>query len=78
MSRFPFLPISDKSLGLFDKIHIDLLGLTSMNYVHGYQFYASVVDDFSRYIWLVPLKRKSDFFRAFYMFHKYVHTQFEK
>ena len=45
-----------------EKIHYDLWGLAPITSNQGFQFYAIFVDDYSRFIWLCPLQRKSNFF----------------
>lgn len=42
------------------------------------KYYALFIDDHSRYTWLYPFKRKSDFFETFVKFHKMVEKQFSK
>ena len=48
-----------------EKIHYDLWGLARITSNQGFQFYAIFVDDYSRFTWLCPLRRKSKFFIAF-------------
>lgn len=40
--------------------------------MHNYVYYVSMVDDFSRFTWLFPLKHKSNFFHIFVSFQKQV------
>lgn len=68
LSRFPFSCSSNKDYSLFEKIHCGLWGPAPVNSMHNFSYYTCFVDDYSRYVWLVPLKRKSDFFRVFYLF----------
>ena len=43
-----------------------------------FRFYACLVDDFSKYTWIIPLKNKSNIFAAYLAFEKYVERQFNK
>lgn len=44
----------------------------------GFKYYALLVDDFTQFSWIYPLKKKSDFFRCFIVSHKLVEKQFDK
>ncbi|GAB2294185.1 hypothetical protein Dimus_038285 [Dionaea muscipula] len=76
ISRQPFLSSAKTSTKIFDKIHCDLWGPAPVLSVGQFRYYACLVDDFSRYTWLIPLHNKSDFFDAYINFEKYVHRQF--
>ena len=43
-----------------------------------FRFYACLVDDFSKYTWIIPLKNKSNIFAAYLAFEKYVERQLNK
>ena len=43
-----------------------------------FRYYACLVEDFSKYTWIVPLQHKFDFVDAYSMFEKYVARQFNK
>ena len=59
-----------------DLIHCDLWGPSPVPSNLGYKYYVIFVDDHSQFTWLYPLKFKSDFFRIFIQFQKFVETQF--
>lgn len=44
----------------------------------GYRYYIHFLDDFSRFVWVYPLKLKSDASAAFEHFLTFVKTQFDK
>ena len=44
----------------------------------GFHYNAIFVDDFSRFLWIYPLKRKSDFYQIFLTFQAMVEKQFQK
>jgi len=43
----------------------------------GYRYYVCFVDDYSRYTWVYPLKRKSDFLPTFCAFQKLMENLFD-
>ena len=73
--RLPFSISHSTSLLPFDIVHCDLWTspVTSKN---GYKYYLVLVDDFSQYTWVFPLKFKSETFTKFSNFHAYIKTQF--
>ena len=40
--------------------------------MNGYKYYLLIVDDFSRYCWVFPLKSKADVYSTFINFQCYV------
>jgi hypothetical protein len=42
----------------------------------GFKYYLIVLDDFSRYVWVFPLRLKSDATDVLYDFYRYVLNQF--
>lgn len=46
-------------------LHLDLWGPAPVRSSDGFSFYLSVIDDFSRYCWVLPLTFKSDCFNQF-------------
>lgn len=49
--------------------------MTSVNH---FTYYVCLVDDASRFIWFVPLKKKSEFSLIFRLFVKWVDRQFSR
>ena len=41
-----------------------------------FKYYACIVDDFTRFIWIIMLKAKSEFFQHYLLFEKFVARQF--
>ncbi|XP_071688346.1 uncharacterized protein [Rutidosis leptorrhynchoides] len=67
-TREPF-PLSDhKSTALGDLIHLELWGPYKITSRDVYKYFLTVVDDFSRAVWVYRLKFKSDVFDMFEMF----------
>jgi len=57
--RLPFPLSVFKSKKYFDLIHVDVWGSYSLSSIHGYKYFLTIVDDYSRYTWVFPLKQKS-------------------
>jgi len=74
--RLPFHQNDKQASHVLDLIHCDLWGSSPVSSNLGYKYYVIFVDDHSRFTWLYPLKFKSDFFRIFIQFQKFVETQF--
>lgn len=60
------------------KIHCDLWGPAPVISNQAFKFYVIFIDDFSRFTWLYPLRKKSDFYPCFIKFQKLVENQFDK
>ena len=78
LSKLPFASSEHSSLDIFDKIHCDLWGPAPVLSLGKFKFYACLVDDFSKYTWLIPLRHKYEFFTAYLAFEKYADKQFNK
>jgi hypothetical protein len=78
LSRLPFSKSEHTSTGIFEKIHCDLWGPTPVLSISKFKYYACLVDDFSKYTWIIPLHNNSDLFNAYLAFEKYVTRQFNK
>lgn len=76
--KLPFISTLNLSMFPLEKIHCDLWGPAPVNSCQNFKYYACFVDDFSRYTWLYPLKRKSDLFQCFVRFQKEVENQFDR
>jgi len=63
MSRKKKLPFSlskNNARDLFDPIHVDILGPFSTSSIHGFKYFLTILDDYSRQVWEVVLKLKSE------------------
>ena len=78
LSRLPFSNSENSSTGIFEKNHCDLWGPAPVLSITRFKYYACLVDDFSKYTWIIPLHNKSDFYEAYLAFEKYVARQFDK
>ena len=78
LSRLPFSCSKNLSSSIFEKIHCDLWGPAPILSIGKFRYYACLVDDFSKYTWIIPLQHKSDFVNAYLAFEQYVNRQFNK
>ncbi|XP_019255165.1 PREDICTED: uncharacterized protein LOC109233756 [Nicotiana attenuata] len=77
-TRLPFPTSYTKSTGAFDLIHVDVWGPYKYATFDGNKYFLTVIDDFSRMIWLFLLKLKSDVCVVLAQFIVFVQTQFNK
>jgi len=57
------LPISNSSSHAstkFELLHLDIWGPLAIPSLHGHKYFLTIVDDFSRYVWIVLLKPKAE------------------
>lgn len=73
----PFLDSTTKSLNTFDLVHTDVW-TSSLASLSGIRYYVLFLDDYSHYVWVYPLRNKSDVFAKFLHFSAYVERQFQK
>lgn len=70
LSKSPFTSSSS--------LHCDTWGPTPVLSLGKFRYYACFIDDYSHYIWLHPLRSKSDFVDVYLAFESYVQRQFDK
>ena len=66
--RHPFPKERNVSKGLLDVIHSDVWGPAQTPTLGGCRFYVTFIDDYSRYTWIFPMKKKSEVFTHFQKF----------
>jgi len=66
LSKLPFSCSENSSTGIFDKIHCDLWEPFHVLPIGKFRYYACLVDDFSKYTWIIPLRHKSDFVNEYF------------
>ncbi|GJT48931.1 putative RNA-directed DNA polymerase [Tanacetum coccineum] len=77
-SREPF-PLSETKSTIFGQlIHLDVWGPYKVVSREGFRYFLSIVDDYSRSVWVYMLKTKDEVFQMFVSFYKLVLTQFDK
>ncbi|KAJ9564516.1 hypothetical protein OSB04_000482 [Centaurea solstitialis] len=74
--RLPFSLSTTKTSRVFELIHSDLWSspITSLS---GFKYYVLFLDDFSHFLWVFPLRAKSEVFSVFKTFRAYVLNQFK-
>jgi transposase InsO family protein len=75
--RLPFLSVDESITSPFYKVHCDLWGPAPVRSKEQFRFYAVFIDDYTRFSWFYPMRRKSDFFECFVHFQKFVTCQFD-
>ncbi|KAK1418428.1 hypothetical protein QVD17_27572 [Tagetes erecta] len=74
--RVPF-PLSDhKSNGIGDLVHLDVWGPYKVQSRDGFKYFLTIVDDYSRVVWVYLLKSKSEVFQNLENFFHMLKTQF--
>lgn len=68
--------ISAHATDIFGLIHTNVWGPAPVLSTHGYRYYVSFLDDFSRFVWVYPLKLKSNAHSAVLHFIRMVRNQF--
>ncbi|KAJ0568794.1 putative RNA-directed DNA polymerase [Helianthus annuus] len=77
-TRLPFITSFIKSKECFELLHCDIWGRYRTPSLTGANYFLTIVDDFSRSVWVYLLKRKSDASNCLISFQKMVKTQFNK
>lgn len=77
-TREPF-PLSEhQSKHLGDLVHLDLWGPYKVTSKDGYKYFLTIVDDYSRAVWVFLLKNKTETADYIISFVNMIHTQFDK
>ena len=74
----PFKTSTSISLHPLDLIYTDVWGPASVPSTTGARYYVSFMDDYSKFLWLFPIKLKFDVEQIFLTFQKYVENQFDR
>ncbi|KAL9999878.1 putative RNA-directed DNA polymerase [Helianthus debilis subsp. tardiflorus] len=75
--RLPFYDSNSFTFSPFDIIHCDLW-TSPIPSKTGYKYYMVLIDNFSNFVWVYPLKYKSETFTTFTKFHRLIATQFNR
>jgi hypothetical protein len=78
LSKLPFSHSEHSSTDVFEKIRCDLWRPAPVLSIGKFKYYVCLVDDFSKYTWIIPLQNKSDFLTVYLSFEKYVSRKFNK
>lgn len=74
--KLPFPNSSTKSFAPFDLLHVDIWGPFSTVSFVGYRYFLTLVDDFSRYTWVVFKRTKDEVRKHLLHFIAYIENQF--
>ena len=64
-SRIPFPKSETKTKGTLELIHSDVCGPMSSTYLSGYEYYVTLIDDYSIKAWIYFLNTKSELLEKF-------------
>ena len=73
--RVKFTRGKHTTIGVLDYVHSDLWGPAKVESLGGARYFMSIIDDFSRRVWVFILKNKSEAFSRFKEWKKLVETQ---
>uniref|UniRef100_A0A251VD12 Putative ribonuclease H-like domain-containing protein n=1 Tax=Helianthus annuus TaxID=4232 RepID=A0A251VD12_HELAN len=73
--RLPFALSNSTTILPFDIVHCDLWTSPIVSNT-GYKYYMILIDDYTNFAWLFPLRFKSETVTKFLKFHTYIKTQF--
>lgn len=74
-SRLPFPECGNRANNLLDLVHSDVCGPLKCPSLAGAKYFVTFVDDFSRKVFIVPIKQKSQVFSEFKKFKLLVENQ---
>jgi len=73
--RLPFSQSQHKTLSPFELIHCDVWTSPVASFT-GFQYYLVLLDDFTHFVWTIPLRRKSEVAQHIMSLHALARTQF--
>jgi hypothetical protein len=74
--KLPFTPSISIASAKFELLHFDIWGPLAIPSVHNHKYFLTIVDDFSRFVWIILLKSKSDVSIHVKNFITMIHTQY--
>ena len=74
----PFITSESISTDIFNLIHFDVWGPSSISSIGGSRYFVVFIDDYSRYNWIFNMKHRSELLQTYSNFAKMVETQFSK
>lgn len=76
--RLPFSSRTSMTHYPLDILHLDVWGLAPMLFNFGYKYYLSIMDDYSRFVWLFPLVCKFDVMPTFVTFKRMIENRLNR
>jgi hypothetical protein len=58
--KLPYSSSFNKADAAYDVIHLDIWGPISIKSIHGFSYFLTAVDDYSRFTWIILMKNKSE------------------
>jgi len=68
-----YKPTTNKTKQILDLIHIDLVGPVT-NSINNNKYFLTILDDFSRYGWVIFTQNKTDVFNKFIIWHNEIYN----
>src|ERR1044072_2368362 len=75
--KLPFSVSVHNAKHIFDLVHLDIWGPFRVHSIHNHRYFLTVVDDYSRFTWVVLLKNKGEVMNQVQKFIEMVATQFQ-
>lgn len=75
--KLPFFESTNRTYAPFDIIHSDLWTSPIVS-EDGFKYYVFFIDDYTNFLWVFPIRYKSQVFDLFVHFHAFVKTQFNR
>jgi hypothetical protein len=73
--RLPFSSSTTRTTRPFELIQCDLWTSPVLS-ASGFKYFLVILDDFTHFLWTIPLRLKSDAYAALACFRAFAHTQF--
>ena len=77
LKNFPFPRAENKSKEPFELIHMDLASAPDFS-IHGNKYFLTIVDDYTRYGWVLFTKDKASVYNTFLYWYKMIKNIFNK
>jgi len=74
--KLPYNLSTSTASSKFELLHFDICGPLSHSFVHGHKYFLTIVDDFSRFLWVILLKTKSEVSSHVKNFITLIHTHY--
>jgi hypothetical protein len=74
--RLPYSISTTQSSKIFEILHVDIWGPYSIPSISGHKYFLTLVDDYSRFTWVILMKNKSETRGHIVNFLSYIETQF--
>jgi len=76
--KLPFTISQNNTHAMFDLVHVNIWGPFSTDCIHGFRYFLTILDDYSRHVWVVMMKSKSEASAKVKRFVCMIENQFEK